>query len=76
MGTQKNRLDETVLFEHPKHMFKLMDKKIITILSRFILLNWPFSGEIEMSVFVSAVPPTGLRNFVELVEVFKWAIFF
>ena len=24
VGTQKNRLNETVLFEHPKHMFKLM----------------------------------------------------
>ena len=29
--TQKNRLDETV-FEHPKHRFKSMDKKIIAIL--------------------------------------------
>ena len=28
-GTQKNRLNETVLFEHPKHMFKLMGKKIV-----------------------------------------------
>ena len=27
VGTQKNRLDE-----HPKHMLKLMGKKIITIL--------------------------------------------
>ena len=27
-------------FEHPKHMFKLMDKKIITILRRKFLLNW------------------------------------
>ena len=27
VGTQKNRLDEL-----PKHMFKLMDKKIVTIL--------------------------------------------
>ena len=26
-------------FEHPKHMFKLMDKKIITILCSKILLN-------------------------------------
>ena len=30
VGTQKNRLNETVL--HPKHMFKLMDKKIFTFL--------------------------------------------
>ena len=28
LGSQKNRLNETVLFEHPNHMFKLMDKKI------------------------------------------------
>ena len=37
VGTQKNCLIETVLlsrdssFEYPQHMFKLMDKKIITI---------------------------------------------
>ena len=28
----KNRLNETFYFESPKHMFKLMGKKIITIL--------------------------------------------
>ena len=27
LGTQKNRLNETVLFEHTQHMLKLMDKK-------------------------------------------------
>ena len=32
MGTQKKRLADTVSFEHPKHMFKKMDKKIIAIL--------------------------------------------
>ena len=40
VGTQKNHLNETVQepsqwdgsFEHPKHMFKLMGKKIIRIL--------------------------------------------
>ena len=47
VGTQKNRLNETVLicfgyskepsklddsFEHTKYMLKLMDKKILTIL--------------------------------------------
>ena len=31
MGTQKKHLDESS-FEHPKHLFKLMDKKIITVL--------------------------------------------
>ena len=33
MGTQKNRLNE-----HPKHMFKLMDKKIITFLHTKVCL--------------------------------------
>ena len=32
VGTQKNRLNEMVLFEHPKHTLKLMGKKIITLL--------------------------------------------
>ena len=48
MGTQKNRLIETHRwdgsFEHLKHMFKLMDKKIPvnTILRSKILLNWSY----------------------------------
>ena len=29
-------------FKHPKHMFKLMDKKIITILRIYFWLNWPY----------------------------------
>ena len=29
-------------FDHPKHMFNLMNKKIITILAKLILLNWPY----------------------------------
>ena len=37
MGAQKNRLNE-----HPKHMLKMMDKKIITILHSKILLNWTY----------------------------------
>ena len=28
--------------EHPKHMFKLMGQKIITILRYFFLLDWPY----------------------------------
>ena len=27
VGTQKNRLNEMFFFEHPKHMFKMADKK-------------------------------------------------
>ena len=37
-GTQKNRLNESS-FEHPKQMFKVMDKKIFTILHLFYL-SW------------------------------------
>ena len=32
VSTQKNRLKETGFFEHPKHMLKLMGKKIFTLL--------------------------------------------
>ena len=40
-GTQKNRLDERwdKSFENPKHMFKLMDKKIIV--TNFLYLTGP-----------------------------------
>ena len=41
VGTQKNRLIDGS-FEHPKHMFKLMDKEIIAILSWKSLLNWTY----------------------------------
>ena len=42
MGTQKNRLDDT-LFWAPKHVFRVMDKKIIKILRWNILLDWPYA---------------------------------
>ena len=38
VGTQKDGS-----FEHPKHMFKLMDKAIIAISRLKILLNWPYA---------------------------------
>ena len=34
-------LNETP-FEHPKHMFQLMAKKVITVLLSKILLNWNY----------------------------------
>ena len=46
VGTQMNRLDETVLLSTPKHMFKLIDKKIIASLRKLFLLNWPFDMHI------------------------------
>ena len=36
-------------FEHLKHMFKLMDKKIITILRILFLLNWPYDWNLKIS---------------------------
>ena len=40
MGSQKNRLNETILFEHPKHMQKLKGKMIFTIFApNFVYLN-------------------------------------
>ena len=53
MGTQENRLDETVLFEHPKHMFKLVDQKIIAILRKFLLLNWPYVSRMDLPTYIS-----------------------
>ena len=41
MGTQRNRLNETV-FEHPKHTFQLMGKKIIKILRKLDVLIWTY----------------------------------
>ena len=29
-------------FEYPKHMFNLVNKKIIAILHKLCLLNWPY----------------------------------
>ena len=37
VGTQKNRLNETFYFKHPKQMLKLMGKKILSILHSKLL---------------------------------------
>ena len=36
-------LKRTCSFKHPKHMFKLINKKIIAILRKNYLLNWPYA---------------------------------
>ena len=41
MGTQKNHLNKTISFKHPKHMLKLMGKKIFTILHKKNCLSKP-----------------------------------
>ena len=43
VGTQKNRLNETVLLS-TQNMFKLMGKKIMTILCSKVLLIWMYVG--------------------------------
>ena len=35
LGAQKNRLNETDLFEYPQHMFWLRNKKIIFLVRTF-----------------------------------------
>ena len=46
MGAQKNNLDESVLLSTAKHVFRLMDKKIIAILCLKNLLNWPYGRSV------------------------------
>ena len=47
VGTQKNRLNETVLLKHPKHIFKLTDKKIIV----FYAEKFCLTGPMVMSIY-------------------------
>ena len=47
VGIQKNRLTETVLFAHPKRMFKLMDKKIIAIYAEFFFASLALFGYVR-----------------------------
>ena len=37
-------------FEHPKHMFKLMDKKMMAILCKLFFLNWPYDSIYHMTL--------------------------
>ena len=46
VGTQKNRL-----IEHPRHTFKLMDKKTIAIVHNFVMLNWAYGFANSISAF-------------------------
>ena len=60
-------------FEHPKHMIKLMDKKIIAILSWKFLLNWPYGlivftcleGPFLMSNLISWAKTGNIQIFVQ-----------
>ena len=51
VGTQKNRLietvNETVLLSTQKHMFKLMGKKIVTILQSKMLTIWTYVRRVK-----------------------------
>ena len=63
MGTQKNCLNETVLFEHQKYMFKLMGKKIITILGSKISLSGPLIIVYGMGSYLANVSCTSSLPF-------------
>ena len=65
MGTQKSHLNEMDLFEHPKHMLKLMGKKILTILCSKTVYHDLFQNE------YSKACPKGLSKKEEQKIVFK-----
>ena len=46
-GYSKESSQQDCSFEHPKHMFKLMGKKIIVILRSKVLLNWTYVEEYD-----------------------------
>ena len=50
VGIQKNRLDETVLLNTKKHMFKLMEEIMFTIFGSKIPLRWTY--EIELPIYL------------------------
>ena len=54
-------------FEHPKHMFKLMDKKITTILSIYFWLHWSY---VWYSIFVAHLDITK-RNSAPLFRILR-----
>ena len=70
MGTQKNRLDETVLLS-TQNTFKLMDKKIIAILRLKGLLNWPFVACHLLITFANSLDPDLKPNCVTLIVFLK-----
>ena len=49
-------------FEHPKHMFKQMDKKIIAILHSKKLLNWPYAKLLKLHGCAGLCEPHELSN--------------
>ena len=58
VGTQKNCLFEMVLLEYPKHMFKHMGKKILTIVLLFLFYCFMSqSTAMNMSVHLSTLFP-------------------
>ena len=54
MGTQKNRFNEMLLLssEHPKHMLKLMGKKIFTIYAEKFCLSKPLMLQVTCVNFI------------------------
>ena len=66
-------------FEHPKHMFKLMDMKIIAILRKLFFLNWSYvqrgavwSGFIVFaSMIKSSLKYTRMQQMYEADDIFR-----
>ena len=61
VGTQKKRLNETVLLSTQNTMFKLMDKKIMAILCSKVLRNWlydiwPHKHTVSITFFKTLFP--------------------
>ena len=58
-------------FEHPKHMFKLMDKKIITILRNLFLHNWLYDRAMPTflgkALIYHACPLSIMSSFIKLI---------
>ena len=60
-GYSKEPSWEDSSIEHPKHMFKLMDKKIITILRKLFLFNWPYGNQSTLQLIYSILVEFTLR---------------
>ena len=66
-------------FEHPKHMIKLMDKKIIAILHKLFLLNWPYAilcrTPMEHARTLRTMYHSALKNRLEISAIWQPLLF-
>ena len=76
---EPSRWDDS--FEHPKHMFNLIDKKIIAILHKLFLLNWPYGVRSPLPLknhknigFLSIICPDLLKSQSYQASIQCWGI--